>query len=39
MEEKNTTGQKLGRAMATVVGVCLMALVIAMTAKIIIWMF
>lgn len=38
MDNKNL-GTKLANAFATVVAVCLMALVIAITAKLIMWLF
>jgi hypothetical protein len=39
MDNENNVGSKLGKAMATVIAVCLMALIIALTAKLIIWIF
>lgn len=35
----NNIGNKLGRAFVAVIGICLMAIAIAVTAKIIMWIF
>lgn len=39
MDTKKTLAYKIGQALATTIGVCIITIIIALTAKLVLWIF